>query len=63
MEYLNKDFTGMCMAAAMILDELGIGSELLSVILDGVNDLTTQEFTALRLIRWRLRRLEDKHDR
>ena len=63
MDYLNKDFSGMCKAAAMILDELGIGAELITVILDGVKDLTTQEYTALRLIRSRLQRLEDKHDR
>lgn len=60
MEYLNKDFSGMALAAATILNELGIGSELISVIMNGVKDLTTQEDLALRFIRSRLRRLEDE---
>ena len=60
MEYLNKDFSGMALAAATLLNELGIGSELISVIMDGVKDLTTQEDLALRFIRSRLRRLEDE---
>lgn len=60
MEYLNKDFPGMALAAATLLNELGVGSELISVILEGVKDLTTQEDLALRFIRSRLRRLEDE---
>lgn len=60
MEYLNKDFCGTCASAALLLDEVGIGAELITVILDGVEDLTTQEYTALRFIRSRLQKLEDR---
>lgn len=63
MNYMDKDFSGTAAAAALILNDMGIGAELISVILEGVEDLSNQEYTALRLIRSRLRRLEDKNDR
>lgn len=57
-DYLNNRFIGMTNAAALLLHELGIPPELISVIINQVDDLNSQEYLTLRLIRSRLKELE-----